>query len=141
MTILFAIALIIAGGFITCQASIIVNLRNRIHTGDIALDEALDECVTLREELSEWKFPHPPTRGMTGEIDAEKIISNSDDPIWSLVEECYEQKSAWELFTPGEAAKQPHQRYADFATFILNLPDDQQNVAGVSDAVAAMRPL
>lgn len=139
MTLLLAGTLILAGAFITYQASVILSLKNRIRTGDIALDESLSEASQLREELDQWKFPHPPTRGMTDEIDAEAIIANSDDPVWGLVQTNYDLKSLWEDRSPDYVrAMQPHQRYSQFATFVLNLSEGEQNREGIAKAIACM---
>lgn len=136
MTVLFVITTIIAASIALGLAMANASLgRQREEWCDRYLDAA-NEVVTLTGRLND--FQHPPNRGMTEPIDAEAVIANSDDPIWKLVEDCYDLKPRWELCIPGEGAKQPHQRYSDFATFILNLPEADQNHDGIAAAVTRL---
>jgi hypothetical protein len=90
--------------------------------------------LAIELEDREIREESPPSHGVQP-INTEQIIANSDDPVWSVVEECRDLMPLWELKNPGIAAAQSHHRYAQFATFVANLCDEHRNRDGVARAI------
>lgn len=82
-------------------------------------------------------IPSAPASHGVPPVDVERVMGDSDDPIWDLVRLCRAGGifTDWQGWHPELDWAQPHRVYSDFATFISNLPEQQQNVEGVRLAV------
>lgn len=70
-------------------------------------------------------------------LDADLLMATSDDPIWDLVIDCRSVGvlNEWLQTRPELKESQDHRKYGEFATWLLNLPEDQQTVRGARMAV------
>jgi hypothetical protein len=142
--------LLLAIGITLCALCIIIlqARNNQLHSALDAWKNAYHTANTLTREWEDkyWSVvTNTPADGMVSKrgrdvepIDPDRAMSESDDPIWRVVEGCRATgvMSLWlHRVRPDLNKSQPHVRYSEFATWLLQLPEDKQNVAGARDAV------
>jgi hypothetical protein len=98
--------------------------------------QATDDLSAALDTAEEGEALAPPSHDVP-EVDAEAIMAGSDDPVWDLVIDCRGRgiMLMWLDKNPRFKELAAHRRYGEFATYILQLPEDQQTVVGVKRAV------
>lgn len=96
----------------------------------------LEEVSDTLDRAEEGEALAPPSHNVEA-IDVEAVMAGSDDPVWEIVTHCRSVgvMGEWANTRPDLANSPDHRKYGEFATFILQLPEDQQSVQGVSLAV------
>lgn len=73
------------------------------------------------------------------DVDVEKVMAESDDPVWDVVIGCrgVGTMNYWlNRVRPDLKDAMPHRKYGEFASYILQLPEDQRTVDGVTAALS-----
>ena len=98
----------------------------------------LQNATEVLDVAEEGEALPPPSHDVPT-VDVEAAMSDSVDPIWNLVGECRRAGLVEDWLAecrPDLSHAQPHRKYSEFATFILQLPEHQQNADGVKLAVS-----
>jgi len=83
-------------------------------------------------------IPAAPASHGVSPVDIEKVMADSDDPVWDIVIDCRQAGivDGWlEVVRPDLTSAPPHRVYGEFASYILNLPESDRNVDGVMSAI------
>lgn len=139
--------LLLAVGITLCAVAILIlcsynnQLHHRVESYKVlhgaALSEAREwECKYWAEHTSTDIPPAPPSHGVE-DVDVESVMAGSDDPVWELVIACRSTgiMGEWLRNNPPVQAQQKHRQYGEFATWILQLPEEKQTIQGVTYAV------
>lgn len=89
------------------------------------------------EAISYLRIQKAPPSHNAEPVDPDEVISNSDDPVWDIVVECRKAGlfHKWLTLNHDLLYAQPHRRYGEFATWILQLPESRQSVGGVKEVL------
>jgi hypothetical protein len=140
---------LLLGIAITLLALCVIILQSRNNSLHHTVHAWKSSFSTATNEAREWERKYwaehtnsdtstmsPPSHGVE-DVDVEALMADSDDPVWDIVVDCRSVgvMGEWLNQHPEIAAQQPHRRYSEFATFILQLPEHQRSVHGVTLAV------